>query len=73
MQGLDETPPEIRLHDLRHTCATLLLGMGVNPKIVSERLGHADVQTTLGTYTHALPALQRDAADRFAALVAGGG
>ncbi|NYE19469.1 tyrosine-type recombinase/integrase [Microbacterium immunditiarum] len=53
----------IHLHELRHTHATLLLRAGVHPKIVSERLGHADVQTTLNTYSHAVRTLQRDAAD----------
>lgn len=67
-----EPPPSIRLHDLRHTHATIFLGdLKVNPTTVSERLGHADVTTTLGIYAHALPAFQRDAVDRFAALVGG--
>jgi integrase len=49
--GLDSS---MRLHDLRHSCATLLLTNGVNPKIVSERLGHASVAFTLDTYCHVL-------------------
>jgi len=61
----------IRLHDLRHTWATLALGAGVNPKIVQERLGHASVGITLDIYSHATPAMQRDAADTVAALVLG--
>lgn len=48
----------LRLHDLRHTHATLLLRQGVNPKIVSERLGHATVGLTLDTYSHVLPDMQ---------------
>lgn len=47
--------PRIRFHDLRHTAATLLLGQGVNPKIVSEMLGHASISITLDTYSHVLP------------------
>jgi integrase len=55
--------PEIRFHDLRHTAGTLMLREGIHPKIVSERLGHASVQITLDIYAHALPSLQRDAAE----------
>ena len=54
--------PRLRLHDLRHTAATLMLRAGVHPKVVSERLGHATVGLTLDTYSHVLPDLQRDAA-----------
>lgn len=50
--------PPIRFHDLRHTCATLLLQAGVGIKTVSERLGHANVAITLGIYTHVLPGEQ---------------
>lgn len=53
--------PNIRLYDLRHTCATLLLAVGENPKIVSERLGHASVTMTLDTYSHVLPDMQEKA------------
>lgn len=59
----------IRLHDLRHTHATLALKAGVHPKIVSERLGHSTVSLTLDVYSHALPSLQREAVDRLADLV----
>jgi integrase len=45
----------LRFHDLRHTCATLLLRQGVNPKFVQELLGHADISLTLNTYSHVLP------------------
>ncbi len=48
---------DIRFHDLRHTCATLLLTRGVHPKVVSEMLGHANVSITLGTYSHVIPGL----------------
>ena len=57
--------PHIRFHDLRHTHATLLLKGGVHPKIVSERLGHANIGITLDTYSHVLPGLQERAAERF--------
>ena len=57
--------PHIRIHDLRHTHATLLLMAGVHPKVVSERLGHASVAITLDTYSHVLPGLQEAAADSF--------
>ena len=52
---------EVRFHDLRHTCATLLLTRNVNPKIVSEMLGHSSIAITLDTYSHVLPNM-RDAA-----------
>ena len=55
----------IRIHDLRHTHATLLLKAGVHPKVVSERLGHASVAITLDIYSHVLPGLQEAAAKRF--------
>lgn len=44
--------PDLRFHDLRHTCATLLLAKGVHPKIVSEMLGHLSIAITLDTYSH---------------------
>ncbi len=52
----------IRFHDLRHTCATLLLSKNVNPKVVSEMLGHASVRITLDTYSHLMPDMQEKAA-----------
>ena len=57
--------PHIRFHDLRHSHATLLLKAGIHPKIVSERLGHANIGITLDTYSHVLPGLQERAAERF--------
>jgi integrase len=60
--------PKIRFHDLRHTAATLMLTQGVHPKVVSERLGHANIGMTLATYSHVLPSLQEDVAARFDAL-----
>jgi integrase len=64
--------PEIRLHDLRHTHATLALRAGIHPKVVSERLGHATVSITLDTYSHAIPAMQEEAAAKIAGLVFAG-
>ena len=61
--------PQIRLHDLRHSHATLTLRAGIHPKVVSERLGHATVAITLDTYSHAIPALREEAAARIAGLV----
>ena len=54
--------PNIRFHDLRHTCATLLLGGGVHPKLVQELLGHATIAITLDTYSHVLPGMGDQAA-----------
>jgi len=53
----------IRVHDLRHTHATLLLQAGVHPKVVQERLGHSDISITLNTYSHVTRSMQRQAAD----------
>jgi integrase len=63
--------PRIRLHDLRHTHATLLLRAGINPKVVSERLGHSSVAFTLDTYAHIMPGMQPEAAEKLADLVWG--
>ena len=59
----------IRLHDARHTHATLMLKQGVHPKIVQERLGHSSIQMTLDTYSHVVPGLQEAAALKFDELV----
>jgi integrase len=63
--------PRIRLHDLRHSHATHLLAAGQNPKLVSDRLGHATVGFTLDTYGHVIPGQQADAAAAVARLVDG--
>lgn len=63
--------PTIRLHDLRHTHASILLKEGVPLKVVSERLGHASPAFTLSVYQHLLPGMQADAARAFAAAVFG--
>ena len=52
-------PTNFRLYDLRHSCATLLLAAGENPKVVSERLGHASITLTLDVYSHVLPTMQQ--------------
>jgi integrase len=67
----EEQLPVIRLHDLRHTPATLLLADGVPVKVVSERLGHASAMITLTVYQHVHPGMGREAAERFAALLDG--
>jgi integrase/predicted RNA-binding Zn-ribbon protein involved in translation (DUF1610 family) len=61
--------PAIPLHGLRHTYATLALASGINPRIVSARLGHATVALTLDVYSHVLPQADREAAERIAALL----
>jgi integrase len=61
--------PRIRLHDVRHTYATVSLDAGVNPKIVSERIGHASLAFTLQVYTHRSEGRDRDAAQMIAALI----
>lgn len=63
--------PRIRLHDVRHTHATLLLKAGVPLKVVSERLGHSSPAFTMAVYQHVLPGMQRDAAETFARLITG--
>ncbi len=63
--------PRIRFHDLRHTAATLMLAQGVHPKVVQEALGHSQISITLDTYSHVLPTMQREAADRLDALLGG--
>ncbi len=56
--------PDIKLYGLRHTCITLLLSAGENIKVVSERIGHADVSLTLRTYAHVLPNMQQEATSK---------
>jgi integrase len=56
--------PEIRFHDLRHSAATILLSMGVNPKVVQELLGHSSFVTTMNTYAHVLPSMQQEAVQK---------
>jgi integrase len=61
--------PKIRFHDLRHTHATLMLKAGVHPKVVAERLGHSSITMTLNTYSHVLPDMQQEAAEKLNALL----
>lgn len=61
--------PDIRFHDLRHTNATLMLGQGVHPKVVRERLGHSQVAITLNIYSHVLPGLGREAIQQLGATL----
>jgi integrase len=61
--------PDVRFHDLRHTAATLMLQQGTNPKIVQERLGHSDISLTLNTYSHVLPSMQEETAEKLDELL----
>jgi integrase len=63
--------PEIRFHDLRHTAASLMLQQGTHPKVVQERLGHSQISVTLDTYSHVLPSLQAEAAEKIDELIEG--
>ena len=63
--------PAIRFHDLRHTCATLLLQAEVHPKVVQEMLGHSSIAITLDIYSHVVPGMQDVAAERLDAVVFG--
>src|SRR2546430_3903274 len=56
--------PHMRFHDLRHSAATILLTMGVHPKVVQELLGHSTIAMTMDTYSHLLPSMQKDAAHK---------
>ena len=56
--------PDIRFHDLRHSSATMLLSIGVHPKVVQELLGHSQISMTMDIYSHVLPTMQREAMDR---------
>ena len=63
--------PRIRLHDLRHTWATLALRAGVHPKVVQERLGHKNISITMDLYSHVMPDMQESAAELVASIVDG--
>lgn len=66
--------PKIRIHDLRHTHATILMELGENPKIVADRLGHSSIRTTLDTYSHVTPSMQQETARKFGeAILKGNG
>ncbi|MPZ51025.1 MAG: tyrosine-type recombinase/integrase [Dehalococcoidia bacterium] len=64
--------PKIRIHDLRHTAATLLLKMGEHPKVVQEMLGHSTITLTLDTYSHVVPSMQEEAARKMQTLFVNG-
>jgi integrase len=51
-------PPDFRTHDLRHTCASLLISLGAHPRAIMERLGHSDINVTLNVYGHLFPSLE---------------
>lgn len=57
-------PTTLRLYDLRHSCATLLLAANENPNVVSERLGHSSITLTMDTYSHVLPDMQQGTSDK---------
>jgi Phage integrase family len=63
--------PPIRFHDLHHTAATLIVTAGVNPKVVSEMLGHTDVAITLDRYSHRMPTMQAEAVHRLDGVLSG--
>ncbi len=65
--------PRMRFHDLRHGAASLLLAQGVHARVVMEQLGHSQIGTTMNIYAHVAPELQREAARRLGAALAGNG
>ena len=69
IDGPSSTYRRIRLHDLRHTHATILLQQNVHPKVVSERLGHSSIAFTMTVYQHVMPGMQAEAAATFGAAV----
>jgi integrase len=68
MRGL----PHVRLHDLRHSCASLLLSKKVHPKLVQEQLGHSRIATTMDIYGHLIPALSQEVADTMDSIIVEG-
>ena len=63
--------PKLRFHDLRHTCATLLIAQGVHPRYVMDILGHSQIGLTMNTYGHVVAAVQREAASKMDAILGG--
>lgn len=63
--------PKIRFHDLRHTCASLLLAQGIHPRAIMETLGHSQISLTMNTYSHVMPAIRQEVADRMDEILAG--
>ncbi len=68
----DNSLPDIRFHDLRHSCASLLLAKGISPRVIMETLGHSQISLTMDTYSHVMPVLMKEAADAMDAILAGG-
>jgi integrase len=66
-----EQLPRLTLHGIRHTHATILLELGIHPKVVQERLGHSNISTTMNIYSHVTPTMQRDAVEHLASLMNG--
>jgi integrase len=64
--------PPIRLHDVRHSYATAALAAGIPPKVVSERLGHANIAITMDVYSHVIPGMDAQAANTVASLILDG-
>ena len=60
--------PHYRFHDLRHSCASILLAAGVPPKVIQEMLGHSQISTTMNIYAHVMPNLRQEAADAMDAM-----
>jgi integrase len=61
--------PRQRFHDLRHACASFMLAAGIHPRVVMEQLGHSQIALTMNTYSHVIPALQREAAAQMEAAL----
>lgn len=61
--------PDIRFHDLRHSAATLLLSLGIHPKVVQEILGHSQISMTMDIYSHVLPSMHQDAMEKLNAAI----
>jgi integrase len=56
--------PDMRFHDLRHSAATILMAAGVHPKMVQERMGHSTIAMTMDIYSHVLPSMQQEVAEK---------
>jgi integrase len=63
--------PRQRFHDLRHACASFMLAAGIHPRVVMEQLGHSQIALTMNTYSHVVPALQREAAAQMERVLSG--
>jgi site-specific recombinase XerD len=63
--------PGIRFHDLRHSSATMLLSIGVHPKVVQELLGHSQISMTMDIYSHVLPTMQQEAISKLNIVLEG--